>query len=204
MEGREFVELRAGAFAPSGYKEVTLGENRQLTLYKTIETEDGLRYEAAASSSVPSDYSEVLAIIVPGSNGRFGMGIYDDSWNDFPARSLRVINVSPVQLASRIGKQTIQLEPLRAGMVEVEYVGNRPITNVLTVYKDQGGEWQTVYNQPTAVLPNWRVTGVAVGTRGGLARAQGAEFEEGDPAATTTRLEFFTFHDIQPTNGNRY
>lgn len=193
-DSSEYVRVQLVAYQRTEPLNVRLSENRQLVLYRQEEVNGKQTFVPSVSAVVSNGVDQMSAIVYVTQNGP-RMEILDDSFAAFPVSSLRIVNISPVRILSKIGDKVVEVGPLAHETVPVVHEGKRPVVSVVTVHEDQRGEWLAVYNQPTAVLPNWRVTGVAVVTRGGLAKAQGLLEEEASAVGLAAKMDFFTFKD---------
>jgi hypothetical protein len=171
--GSDFEPVEVPLYSTSNYFSVTADEAGNVALYTKTETSSGPRFESVGGGRLPQNARAALGIYMIASNGKPQLYFYDDDWSKFPSQSYRLINISPVVINSKVGDAVLQLKPFESDVVKVKLTSRLPTVKIITVYKDGNEEWQPIYNKRTALLPNWRLTGLAVVTKGALAEAMG-------------------------------
>ncbi|HBR93819.1 MAG TPA: hypothetical protein DEA90_06605 [Opitutae bacterium] len=191
-------------YASSNYSSGSVNESGELVLYRQSESGKDVSYQLAVSGHIPQRARSVLGIYRIASNGQAQIHFYGDDWTQFPSQSYRLINISPVVINSKVGDDVLQLQPFESQVVQVKLSARLPTVKIITVYKDSNEEWKPIYNKRTALLPNKRVTGLAVVTQGALAAAmgmapaadsQGAGGMAEDSAQMAPSLRYFSIND---------
>lgn len=192
-DGDSYVPVEIAPYSASPYTNVNTDALGNITLYRKYTSEGSVRYKKAVSTKVKPGLNKGTAVYLYTQSGEASLLIYDDSLELFPGQSIRIINLSPVRISSKVGDDVFHLDPYQSHVARVENLGKRPIVKVITVYKDGEGEWTPIYNKPTAILADWRLTGMAVVTKGGLVEAIGAADIIDRPGHA--KLEFFTLKE---------
>ncbi len=201
-QGAEFVPVVVPLYTDSAYYPAETVEGR-LQLYTEIETSEGPRFEVVVEAKFPTGAQAALGIYLIGSDNLPQLHFYDDDWSTFPTRSYRLINTSPVAVSSKIEEHLIQVQPFQSDTVKVNVKSNLPLVRVMTVYKDGNNEWNPIYNQRTPFLEDWRITGIAVVTKGKLDQAMGVPAAEGTPEPDKAKLSYFSFKDNGSTSAQK-
>lgn len=201
-QGAEFVPVVIPLYVNSAYYQADAAEG-SLQLYTKIETSEGPRFEVAVRGQLPAGAQSVLGIYFVGPEGRPQIHLYDDDWSVFPARSYRLINISPVAISSKIEDSLIQVQPFQSDTVKVEINSNLPLVRVMTVYKDDNDQWKPIYNQRTPFLEDWRITGIAVVTKGKLEQTMGVPSADGAPVIDKAKLSYFSFKDNSSSSAQK-
>ncbi len=201
-QGAEFVPVVVPLYVNSAYYPAETVEGG-LQLYTKIETSEGPRYEVAVGGKFPDGAQSALGIYLIDSEDQPQLYIYDDDWSTFPTRSYRLINISPVAISSKIEDSLIQVQPFQSGTVKVEINSNLPLVRVMTVYKDGNDQWKPIYNQRTPFLEDWRITGIAVVTKGKLEQTMGIPAAEGAPVIDKAKLSYFSFKDNSSSSAQK-
>jgi hypothetical protein len=191
--GADFEQIDVPLYQASEYYQAELNEAGVFSLYTKDATHDDPRFVAAVTGEIPTGANSVLAIYMLASDGSGRLYCYNDDWDEFPAQSYRLINISPVVINSKVGEGVLQLQPFESAVAEVEITSPLPTIKIITVYKDGQDRWQSIYNKRTALLPEWRLTGLAVVTRGKLSAAMG--MPSSDHQATQAALRYLSLKD---------
>lgn len=193
--GSEYKKISIPTYQTTDYFTATVNNSNEIELFRQIQTVQGERYERLVGGQLTSKSNSVLAVYLLGANGQAYLYLHDDDWDRFPAQSFRLINLSPVAIRSKVGEETLQLNPMQSEVVNIEYESRLPLVKIITIYKDNSEQWKPIYNKKTALMPRSRLTGFAVVSRGGVAKAMGATPTDSDATQTNAALKFFPLSD---------
>lgn len=193
--GTDFEPISIPLYKDSAYHQAGVPESGLLKLYSKAETKDGPRFEIVTEATIPKGAQSALGVYIIAPNGQPKLYLYNDDWAQFPGQSYRLINISPVVINSKVDESMLQLQPFESDVVEVEIASRLPLVRIITVYKNGKNEWESIYNQRTALLPEWRITGIAVVTKGKLAEAMGIPSIEEDTDPEKATLRYLSFKD---------
>lgn len=198
-QGSEFYQVSVPLYENSAYYETETNENK-LELFTKTETPEGPHYEIAVEANMPLGFKSALAIYIIAPDGRPKLYCYDDNWDDFPGQSYRLINISPVAINSKVDETHLQVQPFQSKVVKVDIMSALPLVRIITVYKDDNDKWKPIYNQRTALRSSWRITGIAVVTKGKLAEVMRITPTGENSQSAKATLRYFSFKD---TNRSR-
>ena len=159
---------QAFSFAPyeTGYPlEITVKAG-SVVLYRKEANANRPTFRPAIRIKIPEAPETVLAVLHKKPDGTWDSIVCDESLDAFPVSSVRIINLLPVQIKSLIGKEILELDPYDSKVIKVKSSTTRPVVNVLTVHEKGDGGWKQFYHSPTVLLPEARLTGIALVTRG--------------------------------------
>lgn len=201
-QGTDFEEVYVPLYKNSPVYQLEL-EGRGLQLYTKIETPEGPRYEMLVEGKLPRGAESALGIYLIAPNGRPQLYFYSDDWSDFPKRSYRLINISPVVISSKIDETLTQVQPLQSEVVKVGSKSSQPSVSVITVYKDDQNQWKSIFDQRVPLRSDWRTTGIAVVTDGMLQESINPEYKVDRSKPVKSTLSFFSFTDDAYTSAQR-
>ncbi|MDQ8206290.1 hypothetical protein QEH52_02140 [Coraliomargarita sp. SDUM461003] len=201
-QGADFEVVYVPLYQNSPVYQLEL-EGRALQLYTKIETPEGPRYELLVEGKLPRDAESALGIYLIAPNGRPQLYFYSDDWSDFPKRSYRLINISPVVISSKIDEKLTQVQPLKSEVVKVGSKSSLPSVSVITVYKDENDQWKSIFDQRVPLRSDWRTTGIAVVTDGKLQESINPDYKVDRSKPVKSTLSFFSFTDDALTSAQR-
>jgi hypothetical protein len=208
-QGDEFVEVKVPLYERSRSYQVEPTGNRVVLYTKTKNPkEDGATegepvYEVAAVGKLPLGAQSALCIYFIAPNGQPRLYLYSDDWSDFPKRSYRVINISPVVINSKIDDEIIQVQPFESGIVKASHESDVPTVTVIAVYKDGNDEWQSIHRKRETLLPDWRTTGIAVVTTGKLYEVLDTDYKMDSSNPMKATLSYITLTDDAYSSADR-
>jgi hypothetical protein len=201
-QGDDFEEVMVPLYKRSdSYKVET--EGSRLQLYTKIETEEGPIFEIAAEGKLPSGAESALGVYIITPNGKPQLYFYSDDWADFPQRSYRLINISPVVISSKVDDSLIQVQPLQSGVVKISSKSEVPSVSVITVYKDSQNEWKSIYDQRVLLRPDWRITGIVVLTDGRLIEVLNPMYKVDRSKPVKSEISYFSLTDDAYSSAQR-
>jgi hypothetical protein len=202
QQGDEFEEVMIPMYERSTNYKIEVNE-RFLKLYTKTETEEGPVFEIAAEGKLPTGAESALGVYLVSPNGKPQLFFYSNDWSDFPKRSYRLINISPVVISSKIDESIIQVDPFQAEIVKVGSKSKIPSVSVITVYKDSQDEWRPIYDQRVPLRPDWRSTGIVVVTDGRLLEVLNPEYKVDRSKPVESTLNYFSFTDDAYTSAQK-
>ncbi|WPJ95565.1 hypothetical protein SH580_19285 [Coraliomargarita algicola] len=167
--GSSYRELKLLPFEPGPIVSVS-HPGASLPLYTRIidpETQQE-SYVESAKVIIPKHCSQLTIVVMPKENiegiRRFDTIVFDDSGDDFPINSVRLINLSPYEVAAHFGDKTFQAQP---GQFAVQAVTVDDKSRVFAVAgqllsSESGYELQKFYQGPVTVPDGSRLTLLAV------------------------------------------
>jgi hypothetical protein len=202
-QGDDFVRMSVPLYQSSVYYQAET-DGSSLQLYMRIENPEGLPfYEVFVAGRLPTGAQSALGIYIIAADGQPRLYFYDDDWSKFPKQSYRLINISPVAVSSKIENSLVTVQPFQADIVKVNIKSNLPLVRVMTAYKGGDNKWKPIFNQRTPLLPDWRITGIAVVTNGLLDKAMSVPSMVEPTSAGKARLSFFNFKDNSATSSQK-
>ena len=156
---------------------------------------DGLaKYEILVEAKVGS-LNKVLGLLFMQS-GSINLALFDNSSGFFPSESLRIINMLPIGIVSKVGDKLIQTDAKSVDVIKPIKSGKRPVVGVVSAYR-WNEELVSFFNKPIALLPDSRVTVVSALTASGMDQALGMVQSE---SSEDLKVDFFVHREkIQST-----
>ncbi len=201
-QGADFEAVNVPLYRNSSVYKLEL-EGGSLQLYTKTETPEGARFDILAEGKLPRGAESALGIYVIAPTGRPQLYFYSDDWADFPKRSYRLINISPVVISSKIDEKLTQVQPLQSEVVEVGSRSSLPSVSVITVYKDENDQWKSIFDQRVPLRSDWRTTGIAVVTDGLLQESINPDYKVDRSKPVKSALSFLSFTDDALTSAQR-
>jgi len=174
------------------YFQFAMAGGQTVSVYRKTIVEGKEVYESVASASIRSAGNPHTALLRCSPN-KWSMAVMDDSFKMKGSCQLRMVNSLPVAVMLKIGDDIVEVEPGKAEIIPVAHTGRRPVVGLIAVYKRSGGEWEQFFNSPKVILPNSRMTAVAL-LREGAKQPKSDGAEQG----STMAVELFTFSDRLP------
>lgn len=201
-QGAEFEEVMVPLYERSASYHVET-EGNLMQLYTKTETEKGPLFEIAVEGKLPSGAESALGIYLMSSNGSPRLYFYSDDWSDFPMRSYRLINISPVVISSKIDETLIRVQPLQSEIVKASLSSNNRYVIVMTVYKDGEEEWQPIFDRRVSLHSDWRSTGIVVLTDGTLQETMNRDYKVDRSKPVQMKMSHFGFTEDAYTSAQR-
>lgn len=174
------------------YLQVAMGPGQTVSFFRKKMLEGEAVYESVTSASIRSVENPHTALLRCSPN-KWSMAVLDDSFKMKENCQLRLVNSLPVEVMLKIGDDVVEVEAGGFEVLPVAHEGRRPVVGLIAVYKRSGGEWEQFFNSPKVILPNSRMTAVALLREGGRqAKSDGAEQN------SNLEVELFTFSDRLP------
>lgn len=164
-----YQELDLEPFKPSPLISIPYPGPRLPLYTKLVDPETGAeRYVESAKVEIPKECRQLSFIVLPKGvvEGirRFDAIVYDDSGDDFPLNSVRLINLSPFEVAARFGDHAFKTAP---GELSVHSVTVDEKSRVFAVAgqlssSGDGYSLRKFYQGPVSVPTGSRLTMLAV------------------------------------------
>jgi hypothetical protein len=156
-------------------------EGERINLYQKSFVGGKEVYESVAWGSVKRSGGEYTALL-RSSPGKWDIELMDDAFKMEGECQLRLVNTLPVQVMLKIGKSVVEVEPGGMDLIPVEHKSARPVVGIIAVYQRAGGEWEKFFSSPKVILPNSRMTAVAM-------------VREDETDASQFEIDLFTYSD---------
>ncbi|MBL6829709.1 MAG: hypothetical protein ISQ74_07465 [Puniceicoccaceae bacterium] len=187
-----YLSLEITPYRIGRYFQVAMEAGQKVSVYRKTMVEGKEVYESVASASIRSVENPHTALLRCSPN-KWSMAVLDDSFKMKENCQLRLVNSLPVEVMLKIGDDVVEVEAGGFEVLPVAHKGRRPVVGLIAVYKRSGGEWEQFFNSPKVILPNSRMTAVALLREGGRqAKSDGAE------QTSNLEVELFTFSDRLP------
>ena len=156
-----------------------------IRLFSKNVTNGVTKYEILVEAKVGS-LDQALALFFTQS-GSAKLVLFDNSSDYFTSGSLRIINMLPVGIVSKVSDKIIRTDTISVDIVTSIKLGKRPVVGVVSAYR-RNQEWVHFFNKPVAVLPDTRVTVISAATASGMDLALGIDESE---LSEDLKVDFF-------------
>ena len=193
MNGKgAYQSLEITPFRIGRYFQFAMESGQTVSVYRKTIVEGKEVHESVASASIRSA-GNPHTVLLRCSPNKWSMAVMDDSFKMKGSCQLRIVNSLPVAVMLKIGDEIVEVDPGGFELLPVAHKGRRPVVELIAVYKRSGGEWEQFFNSPKVILPNSRMTAVAL-LREGATQPKSDGVEQDSNLA----VELFTFSDRLP------
>lgn len=120
----------------------------------------------------PSDFTHALAVIAPTTettadgSKKYRVRFYDIAPEKTPARSIRVLNLSPMSMAARFGNTRVEIASGAQEVVAPTFDNRNRVRSLIA--SDANGNWQMIFNSFLSLPENTRMTGIVIYSASGM------------------------------------
>ncbi len=145
--------------------------DRPCDVYKEIHFLDDsgeahTRYEAIAQVKVSDTVESVLVVIAATASGEYILTYYEDGEEDFPAGTVRVINLGHLPIAASVGSGIFSIAPQEVQFMQPKLDHKRRFFT--RVAEKESEQWNILYDDVSVMRSNERMTGIVVYSPSGM------------------------------------